>query len=308
MQNFDELRREAEETKERLRQDILELRDIVGKIAREGGDRGRNLAEESLKQAETRIEEAISQAEKRCESALAAVTGCNFNYDDFVTRELDITDFTNIEVDCAFRVEIIQSKDYKVAIWASEALQNEVSAVKSGNTLKLSLKSHSFHARPIVQAKITLPQLNRLRLGGAVSASARGIESLGTLDLNLSGNSVLDIEANSDVLKCEVSGASKLAGRLQVTTAEFVLSGASRVMLNGFAKDVMLSGWGASRAEAEGFSTENARLLLKGASEATIKATGQLDIDLSGGSRLTYTGNPTIHTISVTGASSLNHK
>lgn len=308
MQNFDELRREAEETKERLRQDILELRDIVGKIARESGDRGRNLAEESIKQAETRIEEAISQAEKRFESALAAVTCCNLNYDDFITRELDIKDFANIEADCAFRLEIVQSKDFRVSVWASDALQKEVSAIKSGNTLKLSLKSHSFHARPIVQAKISLPHVNRLRLGGAVSARARGIESKGTLDLNLSGNSILDIEANADALKCEVSGASKLAGCLSVTNAEFVLSGASKLMLNGSAKDVTLSGWGASKAEAEGFDAENARLFLKGASEATIKVTGQLDIDLSGGSRLTYTGNPAIHTISVTGASSLNHK
>jgi len=308
MQNFDELRREAEETKERLRRDILELRDIVSKIARESGDRGRNLAEESIKQAETRIEEAISQAEKRFETALAAVTGCNFDYDDFITRELDIRDFTNIEADCAFRLDITQSNDCHVSVWASDALQREVSAIKSGNTLKLSLKSHSFNARPIVQAKITLPQLNRLRLGGAVSACARGIESKNTLDLNLSGNSVLDIEADSEALKCEVSGASKLAGRLKVTHAEFVLSGASRLMLNGSAKDVTLSGWGASKAEGEGFSAENARLFLKGASEAAIKATGQLDIDLSGGSRLTYSGNPVIHTISVTGASSLNHK
>jgi len=307
MQNFDELRREAEETKERLRRDILELRDIFSRIAREGGDRGRTLAEESLKQAETRIEEAISQAEKRFETALAAVTGCNLNYDDFVTRELDIRDFANIEADCAFRVEIVQSGDFRVGIWASEALQKEVNAVKSGNTLKLSLKSHSFHARPIVEAKVSLPQLNRLRLGGAASATARGIESKGDLDLNLSGNSVLDIEAGAVALKCEISGASKVMGRVQVTNAEFVLSGASRLALTGSAEDVTLSGWGASKAETEGFKAENARLFLKGASEATIKANGQLDIDLSGGSRLTYSGNPTIHSISVTGASSLNH-
>ena len=93
-----------------------------------------------------------------------------------------------------------------------------------------------------------------------------------------------------------------------MTNADFVLSGASKLVLTGSARDVTLSGWGASKAEAEGFSAENARLVLKGASEAAIKATDKLDIDLSGGSRLTYSGNPVIHTISVTGASSLNHK
>ena len=156
MQNFDELRREAEETKERLRRDILELHDIVGKIARESGDRGRNLAEESIKQAETRIEEAISQAEKRFESALAAVTGCNFNYDDFITRELDIKDFASIEADCAFRLDITQSRDFHVSVWASDALQKEVSAVKSG--ILLSSRSNRLpFQRPSDSAGKNLP-------------------------------------------------------------------------------------------------------------------------------------------------------
>ncbi|HEX9897112.1 MAG TPA: DUF2807 domain-containing protein [Dehalococcoidales bacterium] len=220
MQNFDELRREAEEAKERLRRDVLELRDILKRIARESGN-GRYVVEESLKQSEKRIGDAVVEAEKRFERALAAVTGFNLSYDDFITRELDYRDFTNIEVDCAIRVEVTQSNSHRISIWASQALQDYISAIKSGHTLKLSLKSQSFSARPIVTAKITMPQIDRLRLGGATNATVQGFNSKESLSLNLSACSALEVETVASTIKCEISGASRLSGKVQVTRCRF---------------------------------------------------------------------------------------
>lgn len=308
MQNFDELRREAEEAKDRLRRDVLELRDILKRIARENSENGRVTAEESLKQAEKRIEDAVLKAETRFERALAALTGCNLTYDDFITRELTLKDFTNIEVDCAIRLEVVQSDNYRVSIWASQALQDYVNATKSGNTLKLSLKSQNYNARPIVTARIAMRQISRLRLGGATNATVSGFNSEESLNFNLSASSTLEVETSAKTMKCEISGASRLIGKTHVEEADFILSGASRMVLNGSAKNVTLSAWGASKAELEDFSLQDAGINLKGASEAIVNVTGKLAIDLSSGSRLTYTGNPTINSISVTGASSLNHK
>lgn len=308
MQNFDELRREAEEAKDRLRRDVLELRDILKRIARENSENSRVTAEESLKQAEKRIEDAVLKAETRFERALAALTGCNLTYDDFITRELTLKDFTNIEVDCAIRLEVVQSDNYHVSIWASQALQDYVNATKSGNTLKLSLKSQNYNARPIVTARIAMRQISRLRLGGATNATVSGFNSEESLNFNLSASSTLEVETSAKTMKCEISGASRLIGKTHVEEADFILSGASRMVLNGSAKNVTLSAWGASKAELEDFSLQDAGINLKGASEAIVNVTGKLAIDLSSGSRLTYTGNPTINSISVTGASSLNHK
>jgi hypothetical protein len=308
MQSFDELRREAEEAKERLRRDVIELRDILTRIARESSENGHVLAEQSLKQSEKRIEDAVLKAEQRFERALAAVTGCNLDYNDFTTQDLGFKDFTNIDVDCAIRVEVTQSPNYRVSIWASQALQDYISATKSGSTLKLSLKSQNFSARPIVTARIAMPQINKLRLGGATNATVRGFNSEESLNLNLSASSTLEVETAAKTVKCEISGASRLTGKVQVDEADFVLSGASRIMLNGSAKNVTLSAWGASKAEIDDFHLHDAEINLKGASEATISVQGRLAIDLSSGSRLIYTGNPTINSISVTGASSLHHR
>jgi hypothetical protein len=300
MQSFNELRREAEEAKERLKKDVLELGDILKRIAREGKENGHIVTEESFKKAEKRLEDAILQAEDRFEQAIAAVTGYNISYDDFITREMDIKDFSNIEADCAIRIEAEQSDKYGVSIWASQSMQE--------NTLKLSLKSQNFNARPIVTVKILMLRINKLRLGGATAATLLGFRSQNGLDMNLSASSTLKIDASAKTVNCEISGASRLSGNVQADDADFVLSGASRLALNGSVGNFNLSAWGASKAEMGEFTMRDAAVCLKGASEATINVQGKLNIDLSSGSRLTYSGNPTINSISVAGASSLNHK
>jgi hypothetical protein len=308
MQNFNELRREAEEAKERLRQDVFELGEILKRIAREGGENGRVDAEESFRQAEKHLEDTITQAEERFEKALESVTGYNLSYDDFITREFDVRDFSNIEADCAIHIEVEQADKYGVSIWASQLLQDYLNVVKSSNTLKLSLKSKNFNARPIVTAKILMPRINRLRLGGATVASLTGFKSQNGLEMILSASSTLKVDAVAKTINCEISGASRLSGNIKVEDADFVLSGASRVTLNGYAGNLNLSAWGASKIEMAEFILHNAEVCLKGASEANLTVQGKLNIDLSSGSRLTYSGNPTINSISVAGASSLNHK
>jgi hypothetical protein len=153
-----------------------------------------------------------------------------------------------------------------------------------------------------------MPQLNKLRLGAATKGTVRGFNSRESLELNLSGSSSLDVEITAGTTRCEISGASRLSGKMSVSTAEFVLSGASRAELTGQAENVVVSAWGASQAEMTGLTVKDTSVHLKGASEAAIALCGNLDIDISSGSKLTYTGNPTIRTISVTGASSLNHR
>jgi hypothetical protein len=96
-----------------------------------------------------------------------------------------------------------------------------------------------------------MPQIDRLRLGGATNATVQGFNSEESLNLNLSACSTLEIETVASTIKCEISGASRLTGKVQVDDADFILSGASRVALNGSAENVTLSAWGASKAEME---------------------------------------------------------
>lgn len=308
MADIDELRKEAEEAKERMKRDMVEFRDILRKIALEAGENGRTKAEAAMYRAERRIEETVSRVETRVDKAIAVLSGPETGAGKVVTREFDYSDFTNVEVACCFKVDIARSDSYSVTVTGNESLFDHINIDKSGNTLKISVKPFHFHTRPTLGAHITMPMLNKLRLSAAAKCSVNGFSSPEKLDVNLSGASTLDIDIEAGKTKVEVSGASKLHGNMTLGDSEFTLSGASRMELKGSARNVELNAWGASRLEMAGYALEDAKIDLKGASQAGVSVSGKLDLDISGSSRLTYCGSPTIGSVKVSGASTLTHK
>jgi len=309
MENIDELKREAEEAKERVKKDMAEVGEILRKIADEAKDKGKLRAVEAVHRAEKRIDEMVQRVERRIEKAVAVVTESSSDSGDVVTREMDFTDFTNVEVGHAFKVEITRADSYSVSITAGEKLFDHIDVVKSGNTLKISLKSHRFHIRPTLEARITMPILNKLRLGGATRGTVAGFSSEEPFDLNLSGASALDIDMEAGKTRFEISGASRLSGNMKAGDAEIVLSGASRAELSGSANNVIVSAWGASKLDLTDFTLNDTSVNLKGASQARCgECCGNLEIDLSGASRLDYGGNPTMRSVNVSGASTIHQR
>jgi ElaB/YqjD/DUF883 family membrane-anchored ribosome-binding protein len=308
MENIDELKREAEEAKERIKKDMTEIAEILGKIAEEAGERGKTRVLEAMERVEKRIGETLQTVEKRLEKAITIACECSVETGSVVTKKMDMTDFTNVEVGHAFKVDITRSDSYSVNITASENLFDCMDVTKSGSTLKISLKPLRFQARPTLEARITMPSLSKLRLAGATRGKVRGFSSQENFDLMLSGGSTLDIDMETGDTRFEISGASRLCGNIKAGDAEFVLSGASQAALKGSADKVVLSAWGASKLDLADFALHDTAVHLKGASQAAVNVNGRLDLDLSGCSRLKYKGNPTIHEVSVSGASTISQE
>ncbi len=65
---------------------------------------------------------------------------------------------------------------------------------------------------------------------------------------------------------------------------------------------------GASRFNLGGFIVNNADVTLNGASTGTVNLSGRLDANVSGASRLSYIGEPTMGTINTSGASTISKK
>ncbi len=225
-----------------------------------------------------------------------------------VTKEMDFSDFTNVEVSHVFKVKITRSDSYHVAITANEKLADHINVVKSGNTLKFSLKPFLFHIRPTLEARIAMPTLNKLRMDGAAKGIVKGFSSQEGFDLHPCGASRLDIDMEAGEAKFEISGASKLSGNMKAGDTEFTLSGASRAELNGSANNAVLSAWGASRLDLSDFALNDTSVQLKGASRAAVSVNGKLVLDLSGASRLNYIGSPTLGDVNVCGASTVRHR
>jgi len=308
MANIEELRREAEEAKERVKRDIFEFRDILRRMAQEVGENGRARTEAAMHRAEKRIEETAARVEVRIDKAIAMLAGSVTPAGKVVSREFDLSDFTNVEVACCFEVGIVRADSFSVTLTGDENLFEYTTVDKSGSTLRISVKPFHFHTRPALRARITMPALSKLRLSAAARCTVCGFGSQEGLDLYLSGASTLDANIEAGKARVEISGASRLRGKMKVADSEFTLSGASRAELEGSAEKAELNAWGASWLDLAGFTVKDTSVQLKGASQGSINVSGKLNLDLSGGSRLTYGGSPTMGTVNVSGASTLCQK
>ena len=83
------------------------------------------------------------------------------------------------------------------------------------------------------------------------------------------------------------------------------LSGASRARLSGRATKLIAEGSGACKIEALALKTDRTFLDLSGVSQARVAVATELNADLSGASRVRYTGTPTRVTKDLSGGSSL---
>jgi len=228
---------------------------------------------------------------------------------DLETKQFDFSDFTKIDISSAFEFEIIKSDSYDISITADDNLFEHIRVSKEGEALKIGLKTISIRWPATLKAEITMPQLRGLNLSGATRCTVSGFSSKENLDVDVSGASSLDlVDISAGDVKFDVSGASKVTGDITTGDTEFDVSGASTVQLEGSAGDIVVEASGASRVKLAGFTVNNADVNLGGASTSTVNLAGRLDADLSGASKLSYIGEPTMGTINTSGSSTLSKK
>ena len=205
------------------------------------------------------------------------------------TEEYTFRDFTSVEIHSAFEFEITQSGSYGISITADDNVIEKVQVTKEGDTLKIGLKITPSLGPVTLKAAVTMPQLHGLAVSGASRGTVSDFSSTKNFDITM-------------------SGASKVTGDITAGNADFELSGASTVQLEGSASDMVANVSGASHFNLGDFMVNNANVTFSGASTGTVNLNGQLDADLSGASKLSYIGEPTMGNINTSGAASLSKK
>jgi hypothetical protein len=224
-------------------------------------------------------------------------------------QRLDYTDFKRLKIDAALQVDVLRADFYSVTVGDDAS---RVKVEKVGDTLVIGRRGLDFmaifHPRPHVV--VTMPDIFELTLSGACQGKAIGFESGHPFIVKLNGASHLEIkQMKVGELKTDISGASNLAGDINISgDAQFEISGASRVELTGTSNGAGLELSGASQARLAGLTLQKASVNISGASSAQLKVSAALDIDLSGASRLEYTGSPILERVRVSGASTLKHR
>jgi hypothetical protein len=180
----------------------------------------------------------------------------------------NVSGFTKIDAGGAINVEIAVQKDFSVVVEADDNLLTNIKTEVSGDTLKI-YSEDSISPKTQINVLISMPAIEGLDVSGA------------------STGNVADVNADSLELKA---------------------SGASKIKIDGTAKELNADASGASTVDAESLKVENADVEASGASKAIVAATNDLKVDASGASKISYVGEPKNIKQNSSGASSVMKK
>jgi hypothetical protein len=223
------------------------------------------------------------------------------------TFEMNYADFSRVEISTGFDVEITRSDDFFVSITVDKALYEYLTIAQRGDTLHIGLKPNNVYPASARLGVINLPDLRRLELSGGSKANVTGFNMTHNLDFELSGASRLKLNSmQSGDAYFVLSGASTAEGIIQTAKCSAEASGGSSIKLTGGGASLDLNASGASSITLDELPVTSASVKLDGGSKAAITVSDLLDVELSGGSELIYTGDPKMGTIDISGGSKLN--
>lgn len=224
-----------------------------------------------------------------------------------VTQEMEITDFDRLQISHAFAVEVRQGETYRVVIEVDEAVLPHLQVDRQGSTLRIGIEPgwRIFRGPTTLRAEVTMPALAGLTASGASQVSLTGFRSTATLEIRASGASRVRGEIDAGDATIGASGASviELSGAYRDLSVE--ASGASNVTLDGSGQDLRANASGGSEINLSNLPVADAQVEASGASTIRVQPSGTLDVEASGASNVYYSGNPTMGSISTSGASSI---
>lgn len=181
------------------------------------------------------------------------------------TQTRDVRDFEGIDVSGVFQVEITAQKDFAVEVEADDNLIPLIKTEVRGGVLHIETEERVSTENGL-KIRISAPNVNDIDASGSSKVSATAIDN-DQLQVHTSGASKINLSGETAKLSIDVSGASQIvAENLQAETVDVDASGASCV---------------------------------------SVFAAGELRTDLSGASKVTYSGSPKNVYNKTSGASSV---
>ena len=217
-----------------------------------------------------------------------------------INEAFNLSDFTGIKAQNGFQVEVTKSDSFSVVAIVDDNVLEHIEIKKSGDTLIIRPKANRSFRSVTLSAKVTMPDIDKLELSGGAKVQINGFDSSNNLPVTLSGGSHLNGSINARDVNLSLSGGSHvttLSGSADNLMAN--LSGGSHVTLSGSADSIDIKGSGGSHYNLQDYSVSDADINLSGGSHANVHVNGTLNVDISGGSEVSYTGEPTLGDIEV---------
>lgn len=168
----------------------------------------------------------------------------------------------------------------------------ENTSVDQDESLFQWLKSKKDIKAVVVTLSTDLHQINRIEASKASDILIADTLYSSQLYMELNGASQLKGAICAELFKIEASGASNIESYIEANEVDFEVSGVSNMNLKGKAGKVNYEASGASNISAKNLHANACTIECSGASAAEIYASESLDIDVSGMSHVSYSGQP----------------
>jgi hypothetical protein len=204
------------------------------------------------------------------------------------TKRIGAAGVTRLDVAYGFDVRVHLGQPEAVTVTYDDNLADLLDVRVDGRTLRIQLQPNSnIDNRPTLRAEVTMSGLEEIRSAGASTV---------TVASKLPGTR----------LRLLVSGSSRVvAADLALDRAEATVSGSSRLELTGTADALSAQGSGASNLELADLHLQDLDIKLSGASRGSVQADRTITAQVSGASKLTYTGTPQFSKRDTSGGSSI---
>lgn len=199
-----------------------------------------------------------------------------------IEEELNLTGFTKIYAGERFNLIIIKGDEFFIKIKGPSNDVHDMEVTVTNNILDIQY-AHFENDRPRIDVFITLPTLVSVNLAGAGTGTINGFQD------------------QPNVIRAILSGASRLTMNGAGINVQIDITGASRLDVSGSTASLYGSISGGGRLNAYNLNSTEVDIDASGGSQAYVKVDHTLFATASGGSFIYYKGNPTIKNIDTSG-------
>lgn len=191
-----------------------------------------------------------------------------------VKREREVQAFDAIVANGSFELILTQGESTGVIVESDEAAQEFIKTNIDGAALKIDIIESNKKTK-VIKIHVTVSDLNSLILLGNVAASSEGVLNCNKLFLFMGGTTSLKINLMASDLDIETGDASNA-----------VLAGSVDVLKVRATDD----------SDVDAFALESQKCSLKatGFPEVRLNVVSELDLIVTGGGNVYYTGDPVI--------------
>lgn len=162
-------------------------------------------------------------------------SACRIDLDlgEQVTREFEVTDVDELEIDGPFDVVVEVGEEPTLSIDVHEEIEDRLAVEQDGRHLSIGFSSGLISTSGDLDVTLTVPDLSLVSLDGAASLDLGEID-LDRLELDIDGASSVEGRGSVGVLVIDADGASRADfGEVTIDTVEVDADGASSIDVTG---------------------------------------------------------------------------